>query len=126
MAARSFTITIDNLTGLPWHRIGLGLDHGEWSNNGGSVPPENIPGASFDVFGHLSYTPVTFGNESDGFATGAQGFVDYQNALGSILHIAWDNPYIGSNSFDANASNPFTASYGDISGNNANVVVEVK
>ncbi|MEH2324623.1 MAG: aegerolysin family protein [Nostoc sp.] len=126
MAARSFTITIDNLTGLAWDRIGLGLEHGEWSNNGASVPPEHIPAAQFDVFGHLTDTPLTFGNESDGFATGAQGYVDYKNVLGQTFHIDWDNPYIGSNSFNTNSSAFQTPIVGDIGGNNANLTVQIK
>lgn len=125
MAARSFSITIDNLTGVAWDRVGLGLDHGEWSNNGASVPPEHIPESYRDMYGHTVGTVITFGNESDGFATGAEGHVDYQNSLGLGLHISWDNPFIGSNSFSATTDQPYQISYGDIGGNNANVTVQI-
>ncbi|MBN3893817.1 MAG: hypothetical protein HWQ41_00465 [Nostoc sp. NOS(2021)] len=129
MAARSFNITIDNLTGLTWERTDLGLEHGQWSNNGASVPPEQIPAEQQGIFPIA--TPVSFGNESDGFATGAQGYVDYQaisNGQTYNFHLDWDNPYIGSNSFNANTNSSLlqTPIIGGIGGNNANLTVEIK
>lgn len=125
MASRSFAITIDNLTGQAWHLIGVGLDHGIWSNNGGFYPAADIPKVSLNDNGDVIPGVISFGNESNGFATGAEGFVDYQNSLGGVLHIHWDNPYIGSNSLDVNTPDGFHTVYGGYGGDNVNLNIDI-
>src|ERR1700691_2904577 len=100
MAARSFAVTIENNTGRIWNRTALSLPHGEWSNTGADVPPENIPKASFDAQGDIQPGHVFFQAESQGAATGCEGFVNYSCDLGTI-QIHFDNPFVGSNTFSA-------------------------
>ncbi len=122
MAARSFFITIQNFTGRVWQRSGLGLAHGIWSNNDALIPPEQLQRITLDNDGNAIPGVVQFCSESDGFATGTEGFVEYQSDVG-ILHVGWDNPFVGSNGFGVNVPDGFTNTFGDISGNDANVTV---
>ncbi len=111
MAARSFFIQVVN-AGPDLIRKDIGLDHGEWSDGGGLVPPERIP--------HRSRAHRV--SESDGFATGTQGRALYSSGAGDVGFVG-DAPFIGSNSFGVNHSPGIQASWGDISGNNAAVTV---
>jgi hypothetical protein len=86
-AARSFTVRFRNETSNLLVRSDYGLDHGIWN----SVPPEIIfPGAS-----------VSWQNDSNGFMTGAQGYVNYMiienNTSSGKFQIWWDNPFVGTN-----------------------------
>ena len=125
MAARSFLITVQNFTGKLWQRSNLGLSGGEWSNGGGLVPPEQILKISLDDDGNAIPGVVQFGSESDGFATGTEGFVQYESDIGTF-YIGWNNPFVGSNGFGVAVPDGFRAEYGDISGNNANVTVTIR
>ncbi len=125
MAARSFLITVENYTGKVWRRTNLGLPHGEWSNGGGMVPAETIPKLSLDGDGNAVPGVIQFGSESDGFATGTEGFVDYQSDAGN-MHIGWDDPFVGSNGFGVGVPDGYKEEHGDISGNNANVTVAIR
>ena len=111
MAARSFFIEVVN-AGFDLNRKDIGLDHGQWSDGGGLVPPEHIP----------RFTRGHWESESDGFATGTQGHAVYSSDAGDV-GLFWDNPFIGSNSFTVNTPPGIQASWGDISGNNAAVSV---
>jgi len=104
----------------------MGLSHGEWSNSGALVPPENLPPVSLNAEGDAVPGIVFFESESDGAATGTEGFVDYgKDGVGNI-HIYWDNPYIGSNGFSVNTPDHIAARYGDFSGNDANVTIDIR
>jgi len=112
MAARSFRILLRNITNLTLRRTDLKLDHGEFSNGGGFVPPETI-------------APLSRGewqSESDGGGTGTEGSVVYTSDRGD-LRIHWDNPFIGSNVLEIEPPNGFDFSNTDISGNDASVTV---
>jgi Aegerolysin len=113
MAARSFTIKIQNLSGQTLERTGMSLSWGIWADNNGETPPEQLkPGAT-----------ATFGAESDGMATGCEGQVVYGSDAGNWT-IYFDNPYVGSNQFSVATPPGYPpASYGDISGNDATVRV---
>jgi hypothetical protein len=111
MAARSFFIQVVN-AGPDLTRKDIGLDHGEWSNGGGLVPPERIPRRS----------RAHWESESDGFATGTQGHALYSSDAGDVDFV-WDDPFIGSNTFTVNHSSNVQATWTDISGNNAAVTV---
>ncbi|MEH1980494.1 MAG: aegerolysin family protein [Nostoc sp.] len=87
MAARSFFISVRNYTGRSWKREGLGLSHGEWSNNQKSIPPEHISKLTLDRDGDAIPGTISFESESGGFATGTEGFVDYIDDKGEKLHI---------------------------------------
>lgn len=114
MASRSMGITVHNFINPPIQLIrkDMGLSHGIWSNNGGAVPPEKID----------PFQTVWFGSESDGFATGTEGFVLYSSNIGDF-HIGWDNPYVGSNGFGVDTPPGYGGSHTNESGNNANVEV---
>lgn len=113
MSARSTNVTLKNATTSLLVLIGNALQHGEWT----SAPPTYImPGGE-----------GVWQNDSNGFMTGDQGWVNY----GTILHdnpvgttaISWDNPYIGSNGYGVAAPNGYTISYTGGSGDNASIVV---
>jgi hypothetical protein len=125
MAARSFSITVFNWTGTPWHRVNMGLSHGMWSNGGSLVPPEQLPKASFNEDGDAQPGVAFFESESDGAATGTEGFADFDGPKGP-LHIEWDNPFIGSNHFSASASGVFALGWGDPGGNDAHIDLTIR
>jgi hypothetical protein len=93
MAARSVTINFDNTTDVALVFAKSHLDHGIW----GAHPPQRIEaGAS-----------VSWEAESSGVATGTEGYVDFSLELGlgssGTVHIYFDNPFVGSNSYDQSA-----------------------
>jgi hypothetical protein len=81
MAARSFGITVQNLSGAEFTLVGKHLDHGEWSD----TPPDNLP----------------------------------------EVHLDGDGDAVAGNSFSASSPKSFKASWGNISGSNANVTVVI-
>jgi hypothetical protein len=100
-AARSMTITVNNKShSATLHRTGMGLWHGVWAQGGGQVPPENI----------APKTSVKFGAESNGFATGVEGFANYavisQGSNIGWVHLYFDNPFVGSNAVKCSTSAP--------------------
>jgi hypothetical protein len=125
MAARSFSVTVENSTGKVWTRSALTLPHGEWSNGGGAVPPETIPKASFNSEGDIQPGTIFFEAESQGFATGCEGFVDYKSDFG-VISIHFDNPFTGSNTFSASGPPGIGLPSGDPGGNNAAVTLEIR
>jgi hypothetical protein len=124
MAARSFSVTVENSTGKLWTRSALSLPHGEWSNGGALVPPETLPKAGFNSEGDIQPGTIFFEAESQGFATGCEGFVNYRCDLGEI-QIHFDNPFTGSNTFSAVGPPNIRLPSGDPSGNDANVTLEI-
>ena len=90
MAARSTNVTLLNRAGrFNLFKLKQELDHGEWTTE----PPA--------IIGNLG----SWESESDGFATGTEGRVTYQiqtdegEVIGQ-LRLHWDNPFVGSNSYD--------------------------
>jgi hypothetical protein len=78
-----------NDTGFALSLTGADLSHGEWS--GGAQPPATV----------AANTTVSWQSESDGFATGTEGTADFAVvSTGAALHFHWDNPFVGSNSYD--------------------------
>lgn len=129
-AARSFLITVENSTGRVWNRTDLGLSHGIWSGGGGLVPPEQIDKASLDEDGNPVPGLAQFGSESSGFATGTEGFVEYESKPTlrlplATMRIEWVNPYVGSNRFYVTVSAGYRGTYRDIKGNNASPTVTI-
>jgi hypothetical protein len=94
MAARSVAITFVNQTNMTLYQGYWDLDHGIW--NGG--PPGSIaPGLQYK-----------FENDSDGFMTGAEGKVCYacvnpDGTWNGQVRISWDDPFVGSDSFNGEA-----------------------
>jgi hypothetical protein len=119
-AARSTWVALDNFTGCEMVHVGDHLDHGEWT----ATPPSNIP----DRY------RGQWGSESNGFLTGTEGDATYQlhdcdnRALkGQWVKVHWDNPYIGSNSYNwSGTSSALRVSYSGGSGNNATVAFTVR
>lgn len=106
------SITLHNFTDVKLGRKNFGLSHGMWKKNSNAVPPEIVE----------AYQSVSFGSESDGFATGTEGHVVYTSNQGDF-HIGWNNPFVGSNGFGVAVPPGFRGIHTDISGNNANVEV---
>jgi hypothetical protein len=126
MAARSFSVTVVNWTGKTWRRTSVSLPHGEWSNGGALVPPETVPPVSLNGDGDAQPGVVFFEGESQGFATGVEGFVDYTNDDTGTISIHFDNPYIGSNEFTAAGPDSIRREWGNPSGNNASITLELR
>ncbi len=88
-------------------KVAQGLDHGEW----GAEPPDRMtPG------GHI----YQWESHSDGFLTGTEGWVRYYPVATNdnivipspvpdeaTIYIHWDNPFVGSNSYNTTAPNPY-------------------
>lgn len=100
MAARSVVVVLVNTTDRSLTKEDENLSHGQWD----SEPPSSIGPQS----------QVSWKTESNGFATGTEGEVNYHvDQLGDViqipspdpapLHLHWDNPFIGSNSYDESA-----------------------
>jgi hypothetical protein len=121
MAARSTHVTLTNESGNNLLLQTDSLEHGEWTTR----PPK--------VIGNRG----EWASESNGFATGTEGHVRYNmvdlddSKIGEVaLH--WDNPFVGSNSYDESVSpaadelgDGFTVIHLDGSGNDANVEFQV-
>ena len=125
-AARSFFVSIKNFTGKTWDRGDVRLPHGMWTEPNG-FPSEHIAKAHFDDAGDLVPGEDWFESESDGFATGTEGFVEYtaQGTAGT-LRIHFNNPFVGGNEFTANGPNQFTYGWGDPGGSNANITLQIQ
>ncbi|MER7704665.1 aegerolysin family protein [Kitasatospora sp. NPDC097605] len=114
-AARSTTVRLSNWTGCTLTRESWELSHGIWSHE----PPERI----------ADQQRGSWSSESNGFATGTEGFAQFfaENCAnpvlnGRLVRVHWNNPYVGSNSYDAAGSDlKFHVSKAGGSGNNATV-----
>ena len=126
MAERSFSVTVENLTGKQWRRSNLSLPHGEWSNEGGLVPPENIPPVSINTDGDAQPGVIFFEGESDGFLTGVEGYVDYTSDGVGTIKIHFDNPWAGGNTFTAVGPGSLRLDWGNASGNQASVTLTIR
>jgi hypothetical protein len=82
---RSVVVEIVNLTSRTLTKGGDSFDRGAF---GPSLPQAQIPAFKSDVFTV----------ESDGFATGVEGSVNYVAAGASDFAVHFDNPFLGSNS----------------------------
>jgi hypothetical protein len=98
-AARSTDVRLINLTGCDLTRFDYGLDHGEWTNE----PPWLIIASQIG----------SWESESNGFMTGTEGHAAFltsdctNRALRhKVIRVYWDNPYVGSNSYDYNGTDP--------------------
>ncbi|MFF2349778.1 aegerolysin family protein [Kitasatospora sp. NPDC058115] len=114
-AARSTTVRLSNWTGCTLTRESWELSHGIWSHE----PPERI----------ADQQRGSWSSESNGFATGTEGFAQFyaENCAnpaldGRLVRVHWNNPYVGSNSYDwAGSDLKFHVSKAGGSGNNATV-----
>ncbi len=93
-AARSVEVFLSNNTGCALKLVTARLDHGEWTRQ----PPADIR------VGRL----VKWESESNGVATGTEGEADYVTQSCDVegnntkrLHLHWNNPFVGGNSYDA-------------------------
>lgn len=110
-AARSTVVSFVNYTNAKLVRKTWTMNHGEWTAN--RLPPEAIPGQ----------TRKEWGSESDGFATGTEASVVYSSPSGDIT-VYWDNPYVGSNSYNCNAPSSYICRRTDGTGGGDNAWVE--
>ncbi|MFF8768564.1 aegerolysin family protein [Kitasatospora sp. NPDC015120] len=114
-AARSTTVRLSNWTGCTLTRESWELSHGIWSHE----PPERI----------ADQQRGSWSSESEGFATGTEGFAQFyaENCAnpvlnGRLVRVHWNNPYVGSNSYDwAGSDLKFHVSKAGGAGNNATV-----
>jgi hypothetical protein len=125
MADRTFLISIKNLTGRTWDRQDVGLNWGVWSQDG--LPSEHWGPAHFDDSGDVVPGTDWFMSESDGFATGTEGWVDYTSqGLAGTLHIHWNNPFVGGNQFTASGPDGINYNWGDPGGNHASIELQIE
>lgn len=94
MAARSVVVTLVNRSSVALVRDAYNLSHGMWDTD----PPARVE----------AYSTVTWESESDGVLTGTEGTADFHveaapGQIGGPVHLHWDDPYAGSNSYDESA-----------------------
>jgi hypothetical protein len=97
MASRSTQVIFQNRTNTNFALVKTSdnLDHGIWTTR-----PADFVGDSAE-----------WESESSGFATGTAGSVDYEVKLADLsialsMHLSWDNPFDGSNSYEATVAPP--------------------
>ena len=90
-AARSVKTTFFNDSDCTLTNYDAWLYHGIWTIYPPTIPP---------------HTTVVFGSESSGLFTGTEGYVRYMadpycipGPVGTYMY--WNNPYVGSNSYDS-------------------------
>jgi hypothetical protein len=126
MATRSFFVSIKNFTGKIWDRGDVSLPHGKWTEPNG-FPSEHVPKNHLDESGDVVPGTDWFEAESDGFATGVEGFVEYTSqGVAGTLRIHFNNPFIGGNEFTANGPSQFTYNWGDPGGSDANITLQIQ
>ncbi|GAA4634078.1 hypothetical protein GCM10023196_074180 [Actinoallomurus vinaceus] len=116
-SARSVEVFLNNLTRCDLLLVTARLDHGEWE----SQPPQLI----------LLGDQGRWESVSHGVATGTEGEADYFTQScrnpgnnNKRIHFHWDNPFIGSNSYDsAGTDGAFRSNIVGGSGNHAGVSV---
>ncbi|MFD7645776.1 hypothetical protein ACFV4P_34610 [Kitasatospora sp. NPDC059795] len=93
-AARSTVVKLNNWTGCTLTRENWSLSHGIWTTQ----PPVRI----------YDQQQGRWASESNGFATGTEGIARFfaENCAnpvlnGRIVQVHWNNPYVGSNSYDS-------------------------
>ena len=107
-ASRSVQVQFVNKSDVGLSRTGDNLDHGCWTTEA----PARIEANS----------TVTWESESCGVATGTEGEADYALDTGGTAHFHWDNPFVGSNSYDESVSPVgYAASHSGGDGDNATV-----
>ncbi|MFD8598334.1 aegerolysin family protein [Kitasatospora sp. NPDC059646] len=96
-AARSTTVKLNNWTGCTLTRENWWLSHGIWTYE----PPVHI----------YDGQQGSWASESNGFATGTEGYARFYadncaNPLlnSRIIQVHWNNPYVGSNSYDSSGT----------------------
>ncbi|KAA6222247.1 Crystal protein ET79 [Streptomyces albofaciens JCM 4342] len=110
---RSTQVKVVNETDTLLARSGAGLSHGIWS--GDNLPPSLIKPHEW----------ASWKSESDGFATGTEGWAEYLMSGGSKLIVRWNNPFAGSNSYSCEPPPGRSCSQSGGGGNNAKVVFTV-
>ncbi|MFI6108153.1 Crystal protein ET79 [Streptomyces sp. NPDC051310] len=109
-AARSTHVTFNNHTERLMVRTDARLYWGVWSTN--QYPPESIPPGNTRAWQ----------SESEGFATGTEGEAAYVlEGVGSVK-VKWNNPYVGSNSYNCSAPAGFQCRLSGGGGDNADPV----
>ncbi|MER8042109.1 Crystal protein ET79 [Streptomyces sp. NPDC094032] len=112
-AQRSTNVTLVNKTGQNLVKTWEKLDHGCWTTN--MLPPDNIPNGK----------SPSWASESCGFATGTEGRANYALPGGEIkLH--WNNPYVGSNSYECVVPSGYSCYRSGGGGDNASVTFTVQ
>jgi len=91
MAARSVTVNFVNNSDVALILDSASLSHGIWTTQ----PPVRIEAG----------TTVSWESESSGVATGTEGEATFKIETGpgqtdGSAHFHWDNPFVGSNSYD--------------------------
>ncbi|WP_165960874.1 aegerolysin family protein [Actinocrispum wychmicini] len=106
--ARSAAVIINNTTDATLVGIHKNLDHGCWETE----PPATIG----------PHQTVLWKTVSCGFMTGTEGDVDYgvNSKDGDQLHVHWDIPWSGDNSFDGNTSVFYKVTHGGSEEGNRN------
>lgn len=109
LAARSVDVTFVNITPYNLNFVRGDISHGVWS----TLPPSTI----------APFSTVQFGSESDGILTGTEAEEIYQiEFTGQEVGIHWNNPYVGSNSYNEWAPAGFKIVHLLGEGNNAQVL----
>jgi hypothetical protein len=112
MAARSVQITFVNNSDHALVLSSTDRSHGIWTTD----PPARIEAG----------TTVVWASESSGIATGTEAEANYNietapEETGGSVHLHWDNPFVGSNSYDESVPFGYKSSRSGGDGDNAEV-----
>ncbi|WP_031079680.1 aegerolysin family protein [Streptomyces sp. NRRL S-118] len=109
-AARSTHVTFNNHTDRLMARTDARLSWGVWTAN--QYPPEAIPPGN----------TRSWQSESEGFATGTEGEATYVLQGVGNVKVRWNNPYVGSNSYECSAPAGYQCRRSGGGGDNASPV----
>ncbi len=113
MAERSTKLNFKNSLQFTFIREEHDLSHGIWKNS----PPSKIDGSA------------SWESESDGYMTGTEGYVKYSmvpNIILEHLYLKWDNPYLGSNSYNSSCDANYEIINFNARGDNATVNFDLR
>lgn len=109
MAARSVKCTLTNQSKRTLHLVDCGLSWGIWV----TAPPAQI----------ADNQDGTWKSESDGPATGTEGWVEYRlDDVAGKFKFTWNNPFVGSNTYSTSAPPGYNSGHQGGSGNDASVM----
>lgn len=107
MAVRTVSVLFDNQTDSTLNKIRDRLDHGKWTVR----PPDVV----------APHDRATWKSESAGFATGTEGWAEYEIADGGKVVVRWNNPFVGDNSFGETFPEGWMVAHEGGGGNRASV-----
>jgi hypothetical protein len=120
MAAREVTVNFFNNTYLTMRRLGEIVHQGESESDAPAEIGSTLPREDPQTGELITPQPSVWKTVSNGFAQGTEASADYQIlGIPGTFHMHWNNPFVGSNSYDESAPNGFSLTRNGGSGDSA-------